>query len=343
MCHGLAERSGMPVAQVRALTVLASLLFGIGVLAYLVCWLVLPTEGETAEAPALVRGLAAAALILTAGAALAALALLGGVATLFGFGWAVAVAVGVLVAGTLVAWPAIRPAWVLPPLVTLVLAAVAVAASGVRIEPQSATVFARPTAVADLPSGPYRAGLGDLLVDLRTLPLKAGQTVPIRIETGTGDTVVALPSDRCVNLEVRYRTDLLGFHLADQVLVRLSGGYGISPLVFFGGWESPGEGAWIRRTTDRRAPTVRIDFRSVRGGLTVRDYPERVAPLDDRNWPESIQPPLAPSDRRPEWHRSSRSPSVKRRWRAWDRKVRRFERAQRARRAGPCARTEVNG
>lgn len=360
VCQGLAQRTGTPVAQVRVLAVLATLLaafastvvlggfatmvLAIGVLAYLVCWLALPGDAEAdgEDAPPVVRSLASAALVLAGGAGLAGLALLGAVAAVFGFGWTVAIAVAVLIVGTLVAWPAIRPAWVLPPLVALTLAATVVAASGVRIEPSAQTVIARPTTVSALPKDGYRAGLGDLLVDLRALRPAAGTTVPLRIEAGTGRTVVALPNDRCLNVEVDYRSTLPGMRLTDAIVGRLGGSYGPQPVSFYDQVRFGGNGRWSRRSNDPRAATLRVDFRTVRGGLTLRDFPETVDPLATPEWPDVVerQPPSSPEDRNPEWSESSRnSPAVKRLWRTWKRDSARFEREQARRRAGACAPT----
>lgn len=320
----------------------ATMVIGIGVLAYLVCWLALPgdTEDDTEDAPPIVRGLASAALVLAAGAGLGVLALLGAIAAVFGFGWTVAIVVAVLIVGTLVAWPAIRPAWVLPPLTALALAATVVAASGIRIEPSTKTEISRPATVAALPKDGYRAGLGDLLVDLRAFRPAAGTVVPIRIDAGTGQTVVALPNDRCLNLEVDYRATLPSMRVTNSVMARLGGSYSPQPVVFYGEARFGGTGHWSRRSSDPRAATIRIDFRTVRGGLTVRDFPETVDPLGTSEWPDTLdrQPPLSPEDRRPEWSESSRnSPAVKRLWRTWKRDTARFEREQAKRRAGACA------
>lgn len=350
----------MPVAHVRTLAVLATLLAALattvvlggfatmviatGVLAYLVCWLALPGDAEidSEDAPPVVRSLASAALVLAAVTGLGTLALLGALAAVFGFGWTIAIVVAVLIVGTLVAWPTIRPAWVLPPLAALALAATVVAASGVRIEPSARTVIARPATVAALPEDGYRAGLGDLLVDLRALRPGAGATVPIRIDAGTGLTVVALPRDRCLNLEVDYRATLPSMRLTDAVVARLGGSYGPQPLILYGDVRFSRAGRWSRRSNDPQAATVRIDFRAVRGGLTLRDFPETVDPLATPDWPDTIdrQPPPSPEDRRPEWAQSSRnSPAVKRLWRTWKRDDARFEREQARLRAGACAPT----
>lgn len=360
VCQGLAQRAGIPVARVRATAVLGTLLcalaaivvlggfasfvLAVAVVAYLVCWLALPSENESAteDAPPVIRGLASAALVLAAGAGLAALALLGAVAAVFGFGWTVAIVVVVVVAATLIAWPTIRPAWVLPPLTALTIAATVMVVSSVRIAPTAATVIERPTTVASLPPDGYRAGLGDLLVDLRALRAADGSDVPVRIDSGTGRTVIALPTDRCLNLEVDYRTTLPRLRLTDAIVARLGGSYGPEPTTFYGDPRFDRGGRWVRRSRDPRAATVRIDFRTVRGALVLRDYPDDVDPLAIPEWPDlmDVQPPLSPEERRPEWRESPHSsPAVKRRWRRWRHETARFERELAARRAGACAAT----
>jgi len=355
---GISQRSDMPVALVRSLAVLATLvagfaasavlggfatlMLGIGVLAYLVCWLVLPSDADdasdTENVPPAVQGLASAALMLAAAAGLGGLALLGGIAALFGFGWAVAVAVAALVVGTLVSWPALRPAWVLPPLAVLALAATVVAASDVRIEPTSKTKTERPASVAALPADGYRAGLGDLLVDLRALRPAKGTTVPIRIDAGTGRTIVALPTDRCLAVAVDSRTTIPGGDLVDAVGRRFADGFGESSVFF--GEPQFGDGRWSRASRDPQAPTIQIDFRSIRGSLWVRDYPAGVDPLGSPRWPDTVDqhPPPAPDERRPEWQESpDNPPRVKRLWRTWKRDFDRHILEQDRRRAGSCA------
>src|SRR5262245_26613700 len=82
VCSGIATRWGIPVAQVRALFAVVAVLGGLGVLAYLACWLVLPADDDE-DAPSLVRGLASLALLAAACAGLATLAFAAGLATLF--------------------------------------------------------------------------------------------------------------------------------------------------------------------------------------------------------------------------------------------------------------------
>jgi phage shock protein PspC (stress-responsive transcriptional regulator) len=46
VCVGLARGRDIPVASARAAFVVAALIGGLGVLAYLTCWLIIPHEGE---------------------------------------------------------------------------------------------------------------------------------------------------------------------------------------------------------------------------------------------------------------------------------------------------------
>ena len=151
VCQGLARRWDLNVVQVRALFVLASVLAGLGVLAYVACWLVLPLDAGDDDSPSLVRGMASLALLAAAAAGLATIAAAAGATTLFGFGWLVAVAAAVFLVAALVAWPTIRPTWALAVLVAALVPAVAVAASGVRIAPQTGVEIATPKAPGDIP------------------------------------------------------------------------------------------------------------------------------------------------------------------------------------------------
>src|SRR6185436_20782328 len=45
VCRGIATRWGVPVMQVRMLFAVAAVLGGVGALAYVACWLVLPADG----------------------------------------------------------------------------------------------------------------------------------------------------------------------------------------------------------------------------------------------------------------------------------------------------------
>ena len=341
VCRGIAQRWDVPVTQVRALFAVAAVLAGLGVLAYVACWLVLPVD-DADESPSLVRAIASLALVAAAAAGLLALATAAGTATLFGFGWAVVVALAVFLVGALVAWPVVRPAWVLLPLAAVALAAVAVAVSGVRIMPQAGLVVAAPQTPDDIPAGGYRAGLGDLLVDLRQFEAKPREQVALRLDTGIGRTVVALPRDRCYDLDVTYRTGQAGADAVRGFLAsfdwRWQRAGGLERVFFYGRQQLASRGRWTRESDDPQAPTLRIDFRSVDGELWLRDYPASTGPLYEPDWPGNVRRPISPGDRRWAWRRDRHTPEVRRRWRAWRQEVRRFAQRVAVLQDGACAR-----
>jgi phage shock protein PspC (stress-responsive transcriptional regulator) len=335
VCSGIALRWGIPVAQVRTLFIVATVLAGLGMLAYVACWLVLPAD-DAGEHPSLARGVASLALLAAACVGLVTLAAAAALATLFGFGWAVAVALGVFLVGALVAWPVVRPAWVLLPLAAVALPAIATAASGVRIAAQAGVVVATPRTVADIPADGYRTGLGDLLVDLRQLDVQPDEQVSLRIDAGIGRTVVALPRNRCFDLDVRYRTARAGVGLVRRVLLR---DYGVSGTgaYLYGQPQPPGAGRWLRESDDPHAPTLRVDFTSVDGELWLRDYPVATGPLYEPDWPLTLMSPPSPGARRWAWRDPHGTPPVQRRWRAWRHERRAFDRRLAELRAGACA------
>lgn len=335
VCRGLAGRWDLNVVQVRALFVLATVLAGIGVLAYVACWLVLPLDRDEESSPSLVRGMASLALLAAAAAGLATIAVAAALTTLFGFAWAVAVAGGVFLAAALVASSVIRPAWALATLVAAIVPAVAVAASGVRVEPQAGLVTRAPATLDDVPTGGYRTGLGDLLVDLRGFDPPAGSVVALPLHTGTGATVVALPRDRCFNLDIRYRSSE-AWPLTKPLSRRTQ-----KRAVRFYGVAQPLAGHWLRTTADPHAPTLRIDYTAVVGTLTVRDYPPTTGPLYDPGWPDLVAPPPTPAMLRWAWRDPARPAASRRRWRLWHQRFARFERHVAALRAGACPRASA--
>ncbi|ADB53964.1 PspC domain-containing protein [Conexibacter woesei] len=338
VCRGLADRWGTPVGQVRALFAVAALFAGLGVLAYVACWLVLPAEGERDDGPTLLRGFASLALLAAACAGLVTIAVAAGAVTLFGFGWAVAVAVGVLLLGALAAWPTVRPAWILLPLAAATAPAVVVAASGTYLKPTTGQEIVTPRTPAELPSGGYEAGFGDLLVDLRGFQAPPRATVPLKIRAGVGDTIVALPRDRCFNLDVRYRIGGVALRALETLTARSLGG--TNTLTAYGEWQGPSSGRWLRDSSDPDAPTLQIDFSSLADQLVIRDYPGGVDPLNNASWPDSIGLPLPPDARNSNWTEDNPDPRVQRRWRAWHRESERFGRTLDRLQRGACAPAE---
>jgi phage shock protein PspC (stress-responsive transcriptional regulator) len=326
VCAGLAARWNRPPAHVRAGFLLAAALFGLGAIAYVAAWLIVPGEGEEG-AGAGRRGVVVLAQVCGAALGLGTLAVAGALATIFGFGWVVVALAGAVLLGTLLSWPRVGPAWTLLLVGALALPSAAMAMGGLRISPRTAPTVVAPRTVADLPARALRSGLGDLEVDLRHTSLPTSGSIPLRIRAGVSRTIVALPHDRCVHVDVRRRE--LPFAIrAGSVLVG-AGSVSEPGATLFG---MPADAPASRGR--RRGATLRIDFASSGGELIVRDYPDDVFPSEESYWPENLWPYAEPA-RRPRTKGLPRATARRRlaRWRA------RRERQAEVRRLlpGPCA------
>ena len=56
----------------------------------------------------------------------------------------------------------------------------------------------KPSVVADLPADGYDLGTGQLIVDLRELPWKKGQTIHVTAHPGIGQMIVSVPKNVCI-------------------------------------------------------------------------------------------------------------------------------------------------
>lgn len=270
-----------------------------------------PAPGRVLEA--LGRGVTTAAVVVASVAAAGALAVLAGLLTLFGWGLAVGVALAVVTVGA-----ALRPrpanAWLLVPVLALAAPAVAVAVSGVRVLPQRGAVIEVPRTTDQIPAAGYRAGLGDLLVDLRELRTAPGEEVVVRAGSDLGRTVVALPRDKCFALEVRWttgglrlprvheRSSVLGFRSGlslkqiGQQGPRLRKRRTVTRgrIAVFGRTSAQDHGRWVSETDDANAPRLTLELESEGGSFVVRDYPDSVEPLRSGEWPIDQVPPPYP-------------------------------------------------
>ena len=281
VCAGVARHRGLPVGSLRAAFAIAVLFGGVGVLAYLACWLIIPAEGDAdiGDGP---RGVVVLAQALAACAGLATLMALASAAAVFGLGWAVAAVAGVFLVVALACWPRVGSAWVLLPLAALVLPAAAMAVGGVRLAPRTGLLAVDPATVANIPRDGYHGGVGPMFIDLRHTAFPASSRVELAIDGGLGRTIVALPATRCVHVEMQY--DVVPFlsRLADLVTGRSP--YG--GVVFFGTlWPSGEAGRFSNAPEGTRGPTLLIDFHSQGGSLYVRDYPNDNNPQADPDWP----------------------------------------------------------
>ena len=330
VCAGLAERWEVPVVRVRAGFAIATPLLGLGALAYLVLWLLLPVRGDEA-ATAGTRGIVVLAAAAGAAVGLGALATGAAVAALVGLGWVVAVVAGAVVVGVLVSWPRLAPAWALLPVVALVAPSLVLAAAGVSVDPRTADRVVAPRTVADLPSGGLHSDLAPLLVDLRQTRLPARGIIHLRVRGGLRRTVVALPHDRCVRLSVTTHPQAFVLRALDAATASIGSG-----TAFVQGQVTSGGGT--RREPagrSRSGPTLELDLSSAGGALHVRDYPDDVDPLADPTWGDVV---LA-AEPRPVTEGLPRR-EARRELRAWGARraaERPRLREQERRVAGPCA------
>ena len=333
VCAGLARARGLPVAAVRGAFALAALVAGVGVLAYLACWLIVPVEGEEdggagAGPPAIVTLVLAG----TGALGLATLAALAAAATIFGFGWVVVAVAAVVLVAALASWTRLGPGWALLPVAALVLPSVAVAAAGVRVAPQSGSQRFAPASVAEIPTGGYRTGLGTLLVDLRHTALPRSGDVALRLDGGVRRTIVALPHDRCVETRIAYDVHSFAARAATVLLGRNDTVF--DDVVLFGQHYQGRQGI-TDAGTQGAGPRLSITFTSAGGSLYVRDYPDAVDPEATPDWPPAVGIPAAPP------HTAGMSKATKRRviarWRTRHAAYLRVLRQAASDRRGPCA------
>lgn len=290
VCAGVAPARALKVGWVRLAFVLAAALGGLGLVAYAAAWLIVPLDGREAELDGR-RGPVVVAQACGGCAVLAVLAGAGAGATIFGFGWVVTALAGTGLAVALIAWGRINPAWALPALSALTLPSLAVAAAGLRLAPQSGQTVIAPAA---LRGATYRSGLGTLMIDLRHTRLPAAGSVPLHIEAGVARTIVALPHDRCVHVQVSY-------HVVPYLgrLAAVLSGRSLRPLSMldvFGRLSDPSTARASNASAPGQGPTLRIAFTSMGGSLYVRDYPDRVNPELRPDWPGY---PVSPEPRPP--------------------------------------------
>jgi phage shock protein PspC (stress-responsive transcriptional regulator) len=358
---GLAARWQLPVSRVRGAFVLASVLLGLGLLAYLACWLILPAEGEQGRSAGM-RAMVGLASACGALLGLGALGLAAALAAVFGFGWVVVALAAAVLVGTLAAWPRTGPGWALLPIGALALPSLALAAADISIDPRTEPISLAPRTLAELPPGGLRSGLGTLDVDLRQTAWPASGRFSLRIDAGVRRTLVALPHDRCVHVELHQRPVPLVLRAAREALQPLGrGGAGTGVVrsgvsAILGGRVSTSSGmateaqlfgeprygtlvAQNPRRSRRRGPTLVIHFASDGGRLVVRDYPDDVDPWLQPDWPGQV----VVEEERPDVAGLQRA-EARRILRSW--RKRRADQLRDGRRvarnfAGPCARRET--
>jgi phage shock protein PspC (stress-responsive transcriptional regulator) len=288
VCEGIARVRPIPVTMLRAGFVLTTAFAGLGALVYLACWLIIPAEGEAGAAArgaggrVAPRGIASVILGCAAIAGLGTLGLVAAGATIFGFGWIVAIVAGAVLLGALASWTRLGPAWALLPVSALVLPSLAIAASGVHVAPQAGDRTYAPAAFSDMPAKGYESGLGTMVVDLRHTDLPSGED-GIKIRGGLRRTIVALPHDRCVAVDIDYHVR----PFAARAATFLTGDADPYQAMTVFGQQYFGHDGHLSWPTDgtRAKTTLHVDFQSSGGSLYIRDYPDAIDPALNPSWP----------------------------------------------------------
>jgi len=272
VCAGLAARWDVSPGRVRLGFVIGTLFFGLGALAYVAAWMILPGQSSDSQ-----RGIVALAQYTGALLGLATLVFLGGIATIFGYGWLIVGLACIALVATLAGWARLGPAWALLPIGALTLPAVAMALGGVHLDPSYSPVRVTPRTYTELQKE-YKSGLGLLTFDLRHTALPKSGTVRLNVDAGVRRTLIALPHDQCVHVQVVQHDTPIMLRAA----ARLVGRSIASPEPrLFGGFFDYQQ----YRTSRAPGPTLVVDFSSAGGGLVVRDYPDGVEPTTNPEWP----------------------------------------------------------
>jgi uncharacterized membrane protein len=136
----------------------------------------------------------------------------------------VVIALGVAIVATAFLADSRRVApWLLAGALVLGLPAGAVAAADIHFDGGIGDRRYEPTTVADIPADGYDFGVGQLIVDLRSLPWQDGQTIPVESKLGVGQMVISVPSSVCVQA---HATGKVG-----ELLVRGDQSDGIDPEI----------------------------------------------------------------------------------------------------------------
>lgn len=303
---GLARRWTLPPSLVRAALTLTLLPLGAGVLLYGALTLVMPPDGA-ADTDAnwrseLGRTLVQSLIVLAGVAASGVIVAVSVALAVFGLGAVVLLLATAALAALLV----VDSAWAtkLAGVVSLLLAlpAAVVGLTDVHVARQFGVRVGDPTSPADVDPAGYRAGAGPLLIDLRDFQAGAGTTTTISGRADLRTLVVALPYGRCFDVVIDHRLETSWL---DALLDRrrastfIEGTPGYRPsrrsrravqngasysLLAFGNPVAGPTGRYVRTTGDPSAPKLHLLLASGRSQIIVRDYPNRIAPLNEPLW-----------------------------------------------------------
>jgi phage shock protein PspC (stress-responsive transcriptional regulator) len=264
---GLAEHIGFNATLVRLAFVVSSFFGGAGILAYLVLAVALPEDDGTGKPVsesvwARLGKVCVVCLLVAIGLGVAAFLVVASA-------WVTATGHGTIIAGVVIAMgvaimvfafaPDMRRRSI-PVLLTAALVlgipAGAVAAADIKIDSSIGQRTYTPRVVADIPADGYKLGTGQLVVDLRDLPWKKGETIATSADLGVGQLIVSVPSNVCVVGT--------GDGKAGELIVAGKVSHGVDPNVDLG-------------TPTTHAPRLQLDANIQLGQMVVTDQPPNEA------------------------------------------------------------------
>jgi phage shock protein PspC (stress-responsive transcriptional regulator) len=264
---GVGDHIGVSPLLVRVAFVVVSLFGGAGILAYLVLAVALPEDDGTGNPvpdsiwARLGKVLLVCFLVALGLGVAAVLALVSAWVTATGHGTAIAVTVIVLglalVAAAFTTGVRSRfTPWLLTAALVLGVPAGAIAATDIKFDNSVGERTYTPTVAADIPADGYKLGTGQLVVDLRQLPWKAGQTIAASAHLGMGQMIVSAPPNVCVQGHATGK--------AGELVVAGQVSHGIDPDVSLG-------------TATSKAPRLQLDADIQLGQMIVTDQdPQKI-------------------------------------------------------------------
>ncbi len=180
---------------------------GLGVLAYLLLAVFVPTDGDPDRAQRVggrlralgvwrALGLVAIGVLVLAGL----LILAGGAAFAVAIGWGVPVAIVIIAIGGLLALAALRGGarWLIAPAVALAVGGGVASAADLDFRGGIGDREYRPVSAEAIPADGYKLGVGRLAVDLRDLDWSRERVVHLNVDLGAGQVDVFVPQRVCV-------------------------------------------------------------------------------------------------------------------------------------------------
>ena len=115
--------------------------------------------------------------------------------------------------------------WLIVPALAIAIPVGTVSAAGIELEGGYGNRHHEPVSVDTIPADGYELAAGRMVIDLRELDWEREKVVPVRVDMGLGEAVVAIPEDVCLEADAHAAAGMLnidgeetdGFDVDDQV------------------------------------------------------------------------------------------------------------------------------